>query len=252
MKRKSALLCTVVCSALALGSATSLFAKDTAKTGAKADKAAGKVDKSGKPGKSADKSGAKAGGEKAGKPINTICPVDGGEVDASVTTVHKGKTIGFCCEPCIPTFKKDPAKYLKIIDEQAKVSATKEGDGEEAGEGEEPAETEPAEGGEGTEGEEAGEGEKPEQAELNAKCPVSGDDVDPANVYAYKGRDIGFCCEGCIDDFKKTPEKFVKVLDKDSKAGGGKKPGKHKHDHDHEDGEKGEEHEHAEDEKADS
>ena len=34
------------------------------------------------------------------------------KADPKVTVAHAGKTIGFCCEDCIPTFTKEPAKYL--------------------------------------------------------------------------------------------------------------------------------------------
>ena len=48
----------------------------------------------------------------AAKPVNTKCPIMGEPIDASVTIVHDGKTIAFCCKDCIPEFKKDPAKYM--------------------------------------------------------------------------------------------------------------------------------------------
>lgn len=49
----------------------------------------------------------------AGKPVNKYCPINrGDEVDPNVTTVYKGKTIGFCCEDCVDIFKKDPDKYM--------------------------------------------------------------------------------------------------------------------------------------------
>ena len=48
--------------------------------------------------------------------VNQYCAVDGDhKIDPKVTTVHEGKTIGFCCEDCIPTFKKEPAKYLASL-----------------------------------------------------------------------------------------------------------------------------------------
>jgi YHS domain-containing protein len=48
------------------------------------------------------------------KPINKFCAVDrDDEVDPKVTFLYKGKLIGFCCESCIPKFKKDPEKYMK-------------------------------------------------------------------------------------------------------------------------------------------
>lgn len=50
------------------------------------------------------------------KPINKYCPINKeDEVDPKVTTVYKGKVIGFCCPDCIDEFKKDPEKYMKTM-----------------------------------------------------------------------------------------------------------------------------------------
>ena len=47
---------------------------------------------------------------------NQYCAVMGEhKIDPKVTVAHAGKTIGFCCEDCIPTFKKEPAKYLATL-----------------------------------------------------------------------------------------------------------------------------------------
>ena len=47
-------------------------------------------------------------------------------------------------------------------------------------------------------------------------CVVSGEKLgemgDPF-VYAYEGREIKFCCKGCLKDFKKDPAKYIKMLD---------------------------------------
>src|ERR1019366_2289445 len=47
-------------------------------------------------------------------------------------------------------------------------------------------------------------------------CVVSGDKLgemgDPF-VYAYEGREIKFCCKGCLKDSKKEPAKYIKQLD---------------------------------------
>ena len=47
-------------------------------------------------------------------------------------------------------------------------------------------------------------------------CVVSGDKLgemgDPF-VYAYKGREIKFCCKGCLKDFNKNPAKYLKMID---------------------------------------
>jgi len=50
---------------------------------------------------------------------NTICPVMGNPVDPKAPVVeYKGKLIGFCCGGCDDTFKKDPEKYLKNLDNE--------------------------------------------------------------------------------------------------------------------------------------
>ena len=47
-------------------------------------------------------------------------------------------------------------------------------------------------------------------------CIISGDKLgemgDPF-VYAYKGREIKFCCKGCLKDFNKDPKKYLKMID---------------------------------------
>ena len=47
-------------------------------------------------------------------------------------------------------------------------------------------------------------------------CVVSGDKLgemgDPF-VYAYEGREIKFCCKGCLKDFKKEPAKYIKLIE---------------------------------------
>ena len=123
--------------------------------------------------------------------VNKFCAVDGEDpVDPKVKTVeYKGKTIGFCCAGCDKEFEKDPAKFMAVIEKD--LAADKKDD--------------------------AKKGEKKE-AELNAKCPVSGDDVDKEITETYKGRTIAFCCKDCVKDFKKDPDKFVKKLDEEAAA----------------------------------
>ena len=47
-------------------------------------------------------------------------------------------------------------------------------------------------------------------------CVVSGDKLgemgDPF-VYEYKGREIKFCCKGCLKDFNKDPDKYIKKIE---------------------------------------
>jgi hypothetical protein len=59
-------------------------------------------------------------------PLDT-CVVSGeklGEMGAPIDYIHKeagkpDRLVRFCCKMCIPKFQKDPAKYLKLIDEAA-------------------------------------------------------------------------------------------------------------------------------------
>ena len=47
-------------------------------------------------------------------------------------------------------------------------------------------------------------------------CVVSGDKLgemgDPF-VYEYQGREIKFCCKGCLKDFNKEPAKYIKKIE---------------------------------------
>ena len=57
------------------------------------------------------------------------CIVSGeklGEMGKPVVYVHEGREVKFCCKDCVKDFKKDPAKYVKKIDE-AEAKAKKQG-----------------------------------------------------------------------------------------------------------------------------
>lgn len=41
------------------------------------------------------------------------------------------------------------------------------------------------------------------------KCPVGGEDIDPAVTAEVDGKTYAFCCENCIDKFKADPKKFL-------------------------------------------
>ena len=57
----------------------------------------------------------------------------------------------------------------------------------------------------------------------NKFCPVSGDKIptpgekgtmgDEPIKYEYNGKIYNFCCEMCVKDFKKNPEKYSKIAD---------------------------------------
>lgn len=53
--------------------------------------------------------------EAVGKPVNTVCPVSGKDIDAEKTVFHKGQTVAFCCGNCPKKFEADPAKFSAKI-----------------------------------------------------------------------------------------------------------------------------------------
>jgi YHS domain-containing protein len=148
----------------------------------------------------------------AAAPINKKCPVEGGDVDSEVTVQHDGKTIGFCCAGCDAEFKKDPAKFMAIVDKEIAKDAPKK---------DAPAKK----------------GDKKKEVKLNTKCPVSGDDADKSITSDYKGKKVAFCCEDCQKDFEKDPAKYAAKLEE-------KKPAKKDDhaDHDHKEGEEQKDH----------
>jgi len=55
--------------------------------------------------------------EKVGKP-QVMCPVMGRKIKKDFYTDYEGKRVYFCCPGCIPTFKKNPQKYMKKLQEE--------------------------------------------------------------------------------------------------------------------------------------
>ena len=51
-------------------------------------------------------------------------------------------------------------------------------------------------------------------ATFNQYCAIEKENkVDPkTKTYVYNGKTIGFCCDDCIDEFKKNPEKFMATI----------------------------------------
>ena len=62
--------------------------------------------------------------------------------------------------------------------------------------------------------------DKPDTYPLKT-CVVSGEklgEMGKPYVYTHEGREVRFCCKGCLKDFKKDPAKYVKKLDDAEKA----------------------------------
>lgn len=63
-----------------------------------------------------------ASAEAAGKayPLD-VCIVSGeklGSMGDPVVITHEGQQIKFCCDSCVPKFRKDPDKYLTQLEEE--------------------------------------------------------------------------------------------------------------------------------------
>ncbi|MBU0693600.1 MAG: YHS domain-containing protein [Candidatus Omnitrophica bacterium] len=58
---------------------------------------------------------------------NKICPVSGEDIESmggGSKYEYEGKIYNFCCPMCVEKFKKDPQKYIKIIEENMKKEIT--------------------------------------------------------------------------------------------------------------------------------
>src|SRR5689334_24621400 len=51
----------------------------------------------------------------------------------------------------------------------------------------------------------------------NKLCPVSGGPVSEKYRAEYKGQYVYVCCEGCLNEFKADPEKFVAKMSKEER-----------------------------------
>lgn len=67
------------------------------------------------------------------------------------------------------------------------------------------------------------------------RCLVSGEKLGSMGepyVMAYQGREIKFCCEGCVDMFKEEPATYLAQLDAAPAASTGDEQAHEHHDHD--------------------
>ena len=50
--------------------------------------------------------------------LQSVCPVMGGQINKAVYTDYEGRRIYFCCQGCIGGFEKNPAKYIKALNDE--------------------------------------------------------------------------------------------------------------------------------------
>lgn len=51
--------------------------------------------------------------------------------------------------------------------------------------------------------------------QAQTECPIMGGEIDREVYLDHGGKRVYFCCTGCIDDFKESPEKYLKKMAKD-------------------------------------
>ncbi len=129
-------------------------------------------------------------------PVNANCPISKEPVDPETTTLqYKGRTIGFCCPGCEERFlawdekKKDDFVRVSMMQPAGEEHAEHEMD------------MNPA--------------ERKGDPYLLDTCPISGEklgEMGDAIVKVYDGREVRFCCKGCIEDFEADPATFWKTV----------------------------------------
>ena len=103
----------------------------------------------------------------------THCPVMGGKIDSSSYTDIQGQRVYHCCPGCSKSLLNNPDKYFK---EAAAKHIVFEN--------------------------------------IQTTCPVSSKELtDKSTSIYFEGRTIKFCCEGCVEPFKKDAQKFLKAID---------------------------------------
>lgn len=102
------------------------------------------------------------------------CPVMGEPVDFSVKTMTEDGPVYFCCEMCIPKFKKDPAKYAEKLAAQRAAL------------------------------------EKLDRVQVS--CPVDGKSVDGNLTADVNGHKIAFCSTECQAKYVEHPGAFKAKL----------------------------------------
>ena len=102
------------------------------------------------------------------------CPVMDEPVSFAVSVAADDGPVFFCCDACIPKYKKDPAKYAAKVAAQRKALAGR--------------------------------------PKVQVTCPVSGEPVDRKAFIEKNGEKVYFCCKDCISKFQKEPDRYKVAL----------------------------------------
>ena len=110
----------------------------------------------------------------------------GGDMGKPFVFAYQDREIKLCCKSCQKDFDKDAAEFTKKIDAAAKEAAAK-------------------------------------NPYPLPTCLVTGEKLDGMGkpfIFVYEDKEIKLCCQDCLKDFRKTPEKFMKQLAKAQKTAG--------------------------------
>lgn len=113
-------------------------------------------------------------GDKESKGKLPLCPVMGEPIDFTVKASTDQGPVFFCCPGCIKKFEKDEKKYAEKFKAQREALA--------------------------------------KRSRIQVGCPMSGEPVDKKATVEYKGQTIRFCCNQCVEGFKKDPSKYMHAV----------------------------------------
>lgn len=157
-----------------------------------------------------------------------LCPVMGEPVDFTLKAMTDDGPVYFCCDMCIPKFKKDPAKYAEkvatqraALEKRERVQVTCPVDGKGV-DGKLTAEVSGHKIAFCSKNCQAKYAEHPgtfkaklaDSYTYQTRCPISGEKIQP-NVFTdlSTGQRIYFCCASCGDKLLKDPAKYAPKLE---------------------------------------
>ncbi|MDX2198749.1 MAG: hypothetical protein SF069_07230 [Phycisphaerae bacterium] len=156
-----------------------------------------------------------------------LCPIMGEPVDFTLKAMTDDGPIYFCCEMCIPKYKKDPAKYAEKVATQRAAMEKRERiqvncpvdaksvDGKLTAEiaGHPIAFCSKACQAKHAEHPGAFKAKLADSYTYQTRCPISGEKIQP-NVFVdlSTGQRIYFCCASCGDKLLKDPAKYAPKL----------------------------------------
>ncbi|MFG0257678.1 MAG: hypothetical protein ACF8GE_07240 [Phycisphaerales bacterium JB043] len=157
------------------------------------------------------------GTKSALKPVNDKCPGMGGEIDASVTSIYNGFTIGYCCEGCIEGFEESPVamknafvmQHAKLVNSSCPTSGNEINpevvslhNGFAVGFCCENCQAKFNESDDSAKATTIAKFAKP----INTECPISTEPTEGKLLVAYRGNVIDFCCKDCVDTFAEADD----------------------------------------------